>query len=525
MKSTWSLAVVLLLALTGCPDTGIVCRMGTDRCGTGCADYSSDRRNCGACGASCAQGQVCSSGACECQDGTRCDGQCVVTASDPRHCGACGTVCAAGQVCEKSQCKASCTAGISLLCGEAACVDATRDNGNCGACGQSCQGGQQCSGGVCLSDVVVACFSSGQVAGLSSSSLQRAPLADLGTAPAALATVGGVLLAADGLDRKLNQADLPSGATSFRELPQRSISTGAVPNQVLVDGELVFVVNAESGTLQVVRRGQSDGDAGLALSTVAELPLGSNTFPQGLAKVGASLWLPLYGGFGAASAAAGQRLVEVNVQTPTAPAVVNEVSLKGLDLRPFDPDAGSTPRPWAITQRGGQLYVVLNNLDADTYAPAGPGLLAKVDPVTRAVSVVTLGPDCLNPQWAAPVASGLVVSCGGKSSYSGQSFVLVGSEKAGVVVLDLADRVVGQWAPAAPSCGDAGSCPLFLPGRFSVKGSRVFLADQNAGRLAVLELVDGGVVERRGPAANDGLAVCPVSATSGVANVSDVFSP
>jgi hypothetical protein len=516
--------VMLAVVLVGCPDTGIVCREGTNRCGTGCADYTSDRRNCGGCGQACAVGQVCEASSCVCQAGTSlCDGRCVVLATDPANCGACGTSCAQGQVCERAQCKSACTAGVSLRCGDS-CVDATTDVANCGGCGNACQAGQQCVAGACTSDVVVACFSSGQVAGLSASSLQRTPLASLGTAPAALASMQGVLLAADGLDRRLTQADVPPGAL-WRQLPARAIATGAVPNQLLVDGDVVYVVNAESGTLQVVRRGPPDGDAGLPLSTVQELVLGANTFPQGLVKAGTSVWIPLYGGFGAAAADAGQRLLEVDVSTPASPRVVNEVSLAGLDLKPFD---GGAPvaRPWAITARGGALYLALNNLDPDTYQPAGPGLVAKVDPSTRAVQTIDLGADaCLNPQWLAPFGDGLAVSCGGRAQYSGAAFVLTAVERAGVVVLDAQDRCVATWAPTPPSCPDAGACPLFLPGRFGVKGSRLFLADQNAGRLTVLELTDGGLVERRGPAMNDALSVCPPNATSGVANVSDVLVP
>ena len=48
--------------------------------------------------------------------------------------------------------------------------------------------------------------------------------------------------------------------------------------------------------------------------------------------------------------------------------------------------------------------------------------------------------------------------------------------------------------------------------------------DVAPGRLVVLDFADGGVVERRGPARNDGLTVCPVNA-SGIANVSDVLAP
>ena len=54
---------------------------------------------------------------------------------------------------------------------------------------------------------------------------------------------------------------------------------------------------------------------------------------------------------------------------------------------------------------------------------------------------------------------------------------------------------------------------------------RIFLADQNAGRLVVLDVADGGISERRGPARNDAVQVCPTNAMSGVANVSDVLAP
>ena len=543
MSSRRVLAMVMVVgavALTGCPDTGIVCRTGTNRCGTGCADYASDRRNCGGCGQACAASQVCVAtgsdggvgsgpvGKCECQQGTvPCEGRCVATATDPSACGGCGTSCATNQVCEQGQCKGSCTLGVSTLCG-ASCVDTSADVGNCGGCGLTCQAGQKCVSGGCTSDVVVACFSTGQVTGLSASSLQRGPLADLGTGPAALATMNGVLLAADGIDRKLNQADLPAGASTFRELTGRSIVTGQVPNQVLVDGEFVYVVNAQSGTLQVAKRGAGDGDAGLPLSTIQEFVFGANTFPQAMAKVGSTLWVPLYGGYGAGSADAGQRVIQVDISDPMNLRAMAEVSLKNLDLKGFD-GGSSVARPFsAVTQRG-QVYVALNNFGAECNpicVPGGPGLLAKIDPSTKAVSVIDLGADaCLNPQWVSTLGDGLVVSCGGQANYTGQNFVLTSVSQAGVVVLDANDRRVATWSPAAPTCGDAGVCPLFLPGRFAVKGSSIFLADQNAGRLVVLDVADGGISERRGPARNDAVQVCPTNAMSGVANVSDVLAP
>lgn len=516
-----------LLVLSGCPATGIVCREGTNRCGTGCADYATDRRNCGDCGQACASGQVCSDKKCVCQAGTElCDGRCVATASDPTACGRCGVVCAAGEVCEASQCRGACTLGVSTRCGNS-CVDVSRDALNCGGCGQPCQGGQACVSGSCTSDVVVACFSSGQVRGVTAANLERAPLADVGTGPAALATMSGVLLSADGIDRSLVQAVVRPGAPTWAEVTGRSLRTGAVPNQLLVDGEFLYVVNAESGTLQVVRRGSADGDAGLPLSTVQELPFGANTYPQALAKVGSSVWVPLYGGYGASAADAGQRVVEVDVSSPASPRIVGDVSLKSLDLHAFD---GGRPvaRPFSATVSNGRVYVALNNFNGDCTPlciPAGPGLLARIEPATKAVSVIDLGADaCLNPQWVAPLGDGVAVACGGNAVYAGANYELVSVEKAGVVVLDGQDRRVAAWAPSRLTC-DGGSCPLFLPGRFAVRGSTMFLGDQNAGRLAVLDFADGGLVERFVPTSSDRLAVCPLNSMSGIANVSDVLVP
>jgi hypothetical protein len=205
----------------------------------------------------------------------------------------------------------------------------------------------------------------------------------------------------------------------------------------------------------------------------------------------------------------------VAVSDAGVPVELGRVALGGLDLQRFD---GGTPvaRPWtAVAHRGG-VYVVLNNLNPDTYAPEGPGLLARIEPGTGAVSVVPLaGSRCLNPQWAAEVGDQLAVSCGGRASYDRSTYALTGLTASGVALLDGQDRLAGFWsAQAAP---DAGA--LFFPGRFSVRGSRLFLGDQNAGRVVVLDVSDAGFTELRGVAT--ALPVCPVD-TFGVANVSDL---
>lgn len=515
--------------LMACPPTGVVCKAGTLPCGTGCIDPNADRRNCGACGTSCVAQQDCNEGTCQCRAGTEpCpDGTCVVTDYDAKNCGQCGAACAAGQVCEQGTCQASCSPGL-LRC-LASCVDSATDEANCGGCDVVCAQGQQCQAGVCDYEAVAACYWSGQLVGFDPTTGVKGPLSDVGSNPAALARLGTTVLSADGTDRRLYAAlPTPSGEYAAGAL---ATQTGAVPNQVLVDRPYVYVVNAGSGTLLVLREGADAGilrlDAGvegtLTLGSVAELALGMNTFPQGVARLGTQLWVPLYGGYGAEAADAGQELAKVDISNPAAPTLAGRVSLKGLDLKAFD---GGAPvaRPWAIVARNGALYVALNNLNPDTYAPEGPGLVARVDPTTGVVTGIDLGADdCLNPQWLGVVGDALAVSCGGRISYSA-SFAVESVTASGLVLLDALDARRGAAWSAAGSCDatvDAGCLPM-MPGRFAVSGQQVLLSDQNGGRVVVLEVTDAGVREVHAGAA--ALSVCPVNQTTGVANVADLLS-
>jgi hypothetical protein len=163
------------------------------------------------------------------------------------------------------------------------------------------------------------------------------------------------------------------------------------------------------------------------------------------------------------------------------------------------------------------LYVVLNNLDADYHA-AGPGFLARIDPKTRAVTLVNLGADaCLNPQSAAEVGTGLVVSCVGQARYSGPFMGLQGADHGGLVLLDANDHPTATWA--SPVCApDAGtSCTPMLPGRVAVAQQRVFLADQNGGRVVAFTVADGGLTEERT------VQACTLSPVTGLADVGDVL--
>ncbi len=86
-----------------------------------CVSLSTDPRNCGAIGNSCAEGESCSGGMCVC--------------------GASGGACGAGEAC----------------CG-GACVDVTSDAMNCGACGNACgANGPSCVDGSCRCGSSPAC--------------------------------------------------------------------------------------------------------------------------------------------------------------------------------------------------------------------------------------------------------------------------------------------------------------------------------------------------------------------------------
>jgi hypothetical protein len=102
--------------MPACPPGHTLC--STDA-GTFCADLQADWQNCGACGNACPQAahtvysfvyeafETCTAGQCTggCQHGwTACDDLCVTTETDPANCGACGNTCAAGDVCVEGAC-------------------------------------------------------------------------------------------------------------------------------------------------------------------------------------------------------------------------------------------------------------------------------------------------------------------------------------------------------------------------------------------------------------------------------------
>jgi hypothetical protein len=141
----------------GLDDQG--CPAGTSDCNGRCVNLQLDSENCGQCGNSCPNAQLCSQGLC----GTTCQTpllQCNMTCVDPRsdadHCGNCApcpNVLNGARGCMNGQCGiASCTGGYADCDQNPSngCeVNLQSDTKSCGACGKACAMGQVCANGQC----------------------------------------------------------------------------------------------------------------------------------------------------------------------------------------------------------------------------------------------------------------------------------------------------------------------------------------------------------------------------------------
>ncbi len=125
------------------------CPGGTASCGDTCADLQQDARHCGECGRACPTGTACIGGACitQCPPGeARCGSSCHALGSDSQNCGSCGNACTGARTCQEGVCK--CLSG-QVLCG-GQCTDTQLDASNCGGCGTQCFSGFQCQAGACV---------------------------------------------------------------------------------------------------------------------------------------------------------------------------------------------------------------------------------------------------------------------------------------------------------------------------------------------------------------------------------------
>jgi hypothetical protein len=400
-------------------------------------------------------------------------------------------------------------------------VNLRTDANHCGACGQACGNAKSCHAGVCSYDIVAACFNTGQVVGIQAGADIKGPNVPLGDRPQSLAHMQDVLLVLDAAT-KLRQARL----SDYVSLEQE-VSTGKAPNHMLVNDPFVYVLNSTSNTLLTfVRKTEPsaqpvDGTrfpSGLGLEPAASLDFGANTNPFAMAQQGDQLWVTLYGNL-LGDASAGGKVARVSLANPLKPTLQSVVELPtGAPLHPF-PDRSPLPTPAGLVVHRGSVYVTLNNLDPSTYGPGGPGLLAKIHPATGQVSTILLGNGCLNAGWVAPVGNRLLVSCAGQATYDA-NFNLLAVEKTGLVLLDEQDAVVATYTLACPEASGT-ACSLPSAGRFSVVGNRAYVADNNAGRVFVVEVSGNQLLERRGLGAGSQppILACPAQGFSLVGDI------
>ncbi|MCL2012983.1 MAG: hypothetical protein FWG75_09385 [Cystobacterineae bacterium] len=367
------------------------------------------------------------------------------------------------------------------------CALLESDVDHCGGCNQACNANQRCVDNQCRevhceeeSHLYAACFQTGQVSVLSTCTQSRFHMALVGDRPQAINGMGEVLLVADDGTEQLLRLN-PQSLEPIGE----AVSIGQTPIHVSADGTHAYVINAGSHTLQVVEGG--------SWQTIAELPFGDNTSPQAFALVGKQGFVPLYGNLVTGETSAGQKLVRINLENPAAPVRAGEVDFSSLSIPHYEGMA-PLPLPYDVLHHQGALYVALNNLNA-YYMPAGPGLIAKVDPQTLATSLLSLGDTCTNVSSLASNGKLLAASCAGDWGMS--------PGIAGVALI--INEEVKTW-PAPPS---------FSAGAMAFSGDMLWVANANGGDVYVFSTKEGGLHLLRGEGGSEGeaIATCPPGPT------------
>jgi DNA-binding beta-propeller fold protein YncE len=359
-------------------------------------------------------------------DQVTCNGQCVALASDPANCGTCGRACGAGQ---------SCSAG---LC---------------------------CEGSQCPPALYAACFNASSVQGATAALAPVGSPVQVESGPIAFAWQGTALWVANSISNTLDRLAVspaglaPSGALPTLRIP---VSGPFADLEYLAEWNgLLYASNAAVGSLLVVD--PSD-------LSVREVPLGSFSFPQGIAFTGNKAYVAL----NALNAVA---VVDLATRTLT----------RTIDLSAQSSPGGS-PLPSRLAVKGTRLYVTLWNLDP-TFSPAGNGLLAVIDTTTDALvpgaSPVDLGTACQDPGGLAFHGDTLWVTCGffayNGTTVTGSAFVPV-DVSGPVPVVRTPVPVAGAAPGALAFCGDVG----YAGDRFSGKVLRL---DPSTGSVAAQGLV------------------------------------
>lgn len=387
-----------------------------------------------------------------------CGGSCTAVETDPANCGGCGFACAENETCRASSCHPCPPEG--------------------------------CSAG----SVFATCFNSGELVGLDD---QLVPVsrALVGAGPQALARSGARLLAADALDNALYRF-APQAAPLAKE--PGSDRLGHAANQVVVREGRAYVVNSTDNTVQVLdlSRAAPAAEQPDTSRTVDEIPTkpleaasAANTSPSFAAFAADKLYVTLVGTCDAAGDLAGNRILELDVaQVPGA--ITRELVFRAEDFEKDEGVAANSPRPSGIATRGSTLYVAVGNLNPSCVGSAGPGYLAIVDTSAAklAARTIKLPATCRNPAAVLATAERIYVTCPGSYGWGA-------SPDEALLVLDAATEQVlsATRFPRCPTVEDGPeACRTAVPGRMTLHGERLLIADSNAGRLLVTDL-DGNV--------------------------------
>jgi hypothetical protein len=243
----------------------------------------------------------------------------------------------------------------------------------------------------------------------------------------------------------------------------------------------------------------------LGLQEVGGFPFPQSSFPEPFAKIGDDIFVPL-NGLGT--------VIRLNITNPAS-----AVQKDSYDLQPIIsalavlPDGGTfNPSPTMAIARNGFVYVAANVLRYDGNRNAtdyGPGVVVRIDPTKSgqaAVSVVPgLGGDagtCQNVEWLTSLSLGsgarpMIVSCAGARTYD-MNFNVVSATNTELLLLDANDQQIASWTPSNGPIGADGGPPPASVGRAVVQNTTVYVADESASRLYVVDYGSNAFVERVG---------------------------
>jgi len=341
------------------------------------------------------------------------------------------------------------------------CLSLSSDPKNCGSPGFACQQGQSCSEGSCCAGtrcsptIFLACFDNAQVRGATGSlALVGAPVS-VDSGPISFARVGSALWVANS---QSNTLDLIGPGLSA------PVSSVSIPYSGFADleylgssGGLLYASNDAVGSIVVVDP--------VGLAPVGEIPLGAQSYPQGIAFGGTTTAYVALNGSDAVA------VVDLSSQKMT----------KAIDLSTLA-SPGDRAMPSRLLLDGTRLYVTLWNLHPD-FSQGGNGLLAVIDTTTNALATgpnpVDLGATCLDPAGITLRAGTLYVTCG---FFAYNSTAVTGG---GILPVD----VSGQ----TPSPKAIVATPGAAPGPITFCGDVAFVGDRVSGNVLRFDPTQGAV--------------------------------